>query len=144
MRMSGPASDYAWVSDPDCHAYEEVVALVLAPVELPCMAPGLASHCAIAREARLLDCLVDGHGEVLVNLACTSELREGKVWKGWAYCSVDSYPELPTGDIVGVEMRVDFEGSERPAFVHDGRVGEAYKVLWEEVEGIRHTLVARS
>lgn len=117
---------------------------MLAPVEPPCMAPRLASHCAIAWGASLLDCLVDGHGEVLVNLACTSELREGKVWKGWAYCSVDSYPELPTGDIVEMGMGLDFEDSERPAFVHDGRVEEAYKVRWEEVEGIRHTLVARS
>lgn len=143
MRMSGPASDYAWVSDPDCHA-DEVVALVLAPVESPCMAPHLASHCAIAWGASLLDCLVDGHGEVVVNLACTSELREGRVWKGWAYCSVDSYPELPIGNIVEVGMGLDFEDSEMPVFVHDGRVGEAYKVQWEEVEGIRHTLVARS
>lgn len=94
--------------------------------------------------ASLLDCLVGGHGEVLVSLARTSELRVDKVWKGWAYCSVDSYPELPTGDIVEMGMRVDFEDSERPAFVHDGTVGEAYKVLWEEVEDIRHTLVARS
>lgn len=41
-------------------------------------------------------------------------------------------------------MGVGVEHSERPAFVHDGRVGEAYKVLWEEVEDIRHTLVACS
>lgn len=143
MRMSGPASDYVWVSDPDCHAHE-VVALVLARVEAPCMAPRLASHYAIALGASLLDCLADGHGEVLVSLVCTSELWEGKVWKGWAYCSVDSYPELPTGDIVEMGTKLDFENSERPAFVHDGRVGEAYKVQWEEAEGIRHTLVARS
>lgn len=143
MRMSGPASDYAWVSDPDCLAHE-VVALVLAPVEPLRMVPHLVSHCAIARGAQLLDCLVDGHAEVLVNLACTSELRGGKVWKGWAYYSVDSYPEIPTGDIDGMGIGVDLEDSERLAFVHDGRVGEAYKVLWEEVEGIRHTLVARS
>lgn len=43
-----------------------------------------------------------------------------------------------------MEMGVGFEDSERPAFVHDGSVGEAYKVLWEEVEDILHTLVARS
>ena len=41
-------------------------------------------------------------------------------------------------------MEMRFEDVERLAFVHDGRVGEAYKVLWEEVEDIRRTLVARS
>jgi hypothetical protein len=57
---------------------------------------------------------------------------------------VNSSLELSTGDIAEMDMGPDFEDSEKPAFVHDGRAGEAYKVLWEEVEDIRHTLVARS
>ena len=75
--MSDLVSVYTWVSDPGCHAHEEVVALVIAPVELQCMAPDFASHCAMTWVASLFDCLVDGHGEVLVSLACTSELWEG-------------------------------------------------------------------
>lgn len=79
MRRSDPASGYTWVSDPDCYAHEEVVALVLARIGPPCMVPHLASHCAMAFGASLFDCLIDGHEEVLVNLACMSGLREGKV-----------------------------------------------------------------
>ena len=116
---------------------------MLAPVEPPCMAPD-PSHCAMTWESSLLDCLVDGRGEVLVNLACMSELWEGKVQEGWVYCIVDSFPQLPTGDIVEVKMGAAADDSEKPAFVHDGMVGEAYKVLWEEVEEIQHTWVARS
>ena len=47
MQMSDPASEYAWVLNPDCHTHE-VVALVLAPVGPPCMASHLASHYAMA------------------------------------------------------------------------------------------------
>jgi hypothetical protein len=79
MQTSDPASGQAWVSGPDCHAHEEVVALVLAPVERPCMAPHLAYHYAMRWGALLLDCLAGGHGEVLVSLACMPELWEGKV-----------------------------------------------------------------
>lgn len=43
-----------------------------------------------------------------------------------------------------MDMEAGFEDSEKPRFVQDGRAGEAYKVLWEEVEDIHHTLVARS